>query len=542
MATIRWWKLALWASIVAPGYGILTAQQAELSPAAKHIPAKQTQRSEHFLAQRSLHRAPGSKFSPAELLQRARAQHGSLKAAPDTSGPTSLSAPWTPVGPSAVETGSYGLVTGRVTSIAADPSDSSGNTIYVGSTGGGVWKSTNAAGQASSVTFAPLTDTLPASSGCSTPPLASLSIGALAVQPGGTGVILAGTGDPNDALDSYYGSGILRSADGGNTWCLIPNSVDAFYSSLRGFSFTGLGFAGFAWNTVNSQLVVAAVAQSAEGVAVGATTANSFPGLYYSSDSGQTWRLATIEDSATQIIQSSQTASTIDPGNSATSVTWNPVRQRFYAAVRYHGYYESSNGTTWTRLANQPGVNLFPAQCPANPNNVGSSACPIFRGTITAQPVTGDLFAITVDNTNSDQGLWQDACKANASGCVSTTVTFANQIADAAIDTGGGTNIPQGDYDLSLAAVPSQQDTLLFVGARDIFRCSLANSCAWRNTTNVDNCAAAQVAPSQHAFDATFGAAGLMYFGNDGGLWRTTDDVSQQQPTCSSDDAAIFKI
>ncbi len=32
-----------------------------------------------------------------------------------------------------------------------------------------------------------------------------------------------------------------------------------------------------------------------------------------------------------------------------------------------------------------------------------------------------------------------------------------------------------------------------------------------------------------------------MYFGNDGGLWRTTDDVSQQQPTCSSDDAAHFQ-
>jgi hypothetical protein len=224
-----------------------------------------------------------------------------------------------------------------------------------------------------------------------------------------------------------------------------------------------------------------------------------------------------------------------------TSVTWNPVRKRFYAAVRYHGYYESSDGVTWTRLANQPGVNLFPAQCPANPNNVGSSACPIFRGTITAQPVTGDLFALTVDNTNSDQGLWQDVCTANGSGCASAIVTFAKQIPDAAIDTGGGANIPQGDYDLSLAAVPSQQDTLLFVGARDIFRCSLANSCAWRNTTNVDNCAAAQVAPSQHAFDATFGANGLMYFGNDGGLWRTTDDVSQQQPTCSGDDAAHFQ-
>jgi len=541
MATIRWWKLALWASIVAPVCGLLAAQQPELSPAAKPIAIKQAQHSEHFLAQRGLGRTQGSKFSSAELLQKAHAQHEALKAASNDSGTTSLSAPWTPIGPSAVETSSYGLITGRVTSIAVDPSDSSGNTVYVGSTGGGVWKSANAAGSAGSVSFAPLTDTLPISSGCTTPPLASLSIGALTVQPGGTGVILAGTGDPNDALDSYYGAGILRSTDKGNTWCLIPNSMDIYYGSLRGFSFRGLGFAGFAWSTVNPQLVVAAVAQSAEGVAVDATSASSFSGLYYSSDAGQTWRLATIEDSSSQIIQSAQTASTSDPGNSATSVTWNPVRQSFYAAIRYHGYYESLDGVTWTRLANQPGGNLFPAQCPANPNDVGSSACPIFRGTITAQPVTGDLFAITVDNTNSDQGLWQDICSANTNGCASATVTFSKQIADAAIDTGGGTNIPQGDYDLSLAAVPSQQDTLLFVGARDIFRCSLANSCAWRNTTNVDNCAAAQVAPSQHAFDATFGASGLIYFGNDGGLWRTTDAVNQQQPTCSGDDATHFQ-
>lgn len=151
------------------------------------------------------------------------------------------------------------------------------------------------------------------------------------------------------------------------------------------------------------------------------------------------------------------------------------------------------------------------------------------------------MFAITVDNTNSDQGLWQDKCNAIGGACASSTVAFSTQITDAAIDTGGGTNIPQGDYDLSLAVVPSQQDTLLFIGTRDIFRCSLANSCAWRNTTNVDSCAAAQVAPSQHTFEATFGTNGLMYFGNDGGLWRTTDDVNQQQSTCSSDDSAHFE-
>jgi archaellum component FlaF (FlaF/FlaG flagellin family) len=536
MATIRWWKLALWASIVAHGCGLLTAQQSEMAPARKSA-----QRAQRFLTQRSLNRTRTNHLSPAELLQRALAQHQLLKPSSNDSGTTPLNAPWTSIGPSAVATSSYGLISGRITSIAVDPSDSSGNTVYVGSTGGGVWKSTNAAGQASSVAFVPLTDTLPISSGCSTPPLASLSIGALTVQPGGTGIILAGTGDPNDSLDSYYGTGILRSTDHGNTWCLIPNSMDGYNGALRGFSFRGLGFAGFAWSTADSHRVVAAVATSAEGNAVGATGSSSFAGLYYSKDAGQTWYVATIEDSSTQVIQSSQTSSTSDPGNSATSVTWNPVRQRFYAAVRYHGYYESPDGITWTRLANQPGVKLFPAQCPANPNDMGSSACPIFRGSITAQPTTGDLFALTVDNNNNDQGLWQDICSAGTNGCASATVTFSKQIADAAIDTGGGATLPQGDYDLTLAAVPSQQDTLLFIGVRDIFRCSLANSCAWRNTTNADNCAAAQVAPSQHAFDATFGANSLMYFGNDGGLWRTTDDVAQPQSTCSSDDAAHFQ-
>ncbi len=537
MATIRWWKLALLASVVTPGCGFLAAQQAQPISAAKTPISPIAQRSAHFLAQRSLNRsASGSRQTPAELLMKARAQHESLKA--ESSGTTPLNAPWLSLGPSAVDTSNFGLISGRVTSIAVDPSDASGNTVYVGSTGGGVWKSTNAAAAAvGSVIFTPLTDTLPVSAGCTTPPLVSLSIGALTVQPGGIGVILAGTGDPNDASDSYYGSGILRSADKGNTWCLISS----WQSALRGISLIGEGVAGFAWSTLNPQLVVAAVAQSAEGGAVNAGSASSIAGLFYSTDAGQTWQLSTIEDDPQQVIQSPQSTPAGYAGNSATSVTWNTIRKQFYAAVQFHGYYSSPDGVTWTRLANQPGLNG--ANCPADPNGTASSQCPIFRGTITSQPVTGDLFAITVDSNNNDQGLWQDICNAGTSGCASATVTFSKQIADTAIDTASnGTAIPQGDYHLSLAAVPSQQDTLLFVGTQDIFRCSLANSCVWRNPTNVGGCAAAHVAPSQHVFDATFASSlTLMYFGNDGGLWRTIDDVNQTQPTCSADDAAHFQ-
>jgi hypothetical protein len=468
---------------------------------------------------------------PASVLMRARAQHAAMVRARAAAGQPPLTA-WKPVGPLQVSTPGWKLVTGRVTGIAADPSDATGNTVYVGSTGGGVWKSTNAAGSPSAVSFAPLTDDLSAFSSVS---LSSLSIGAVTVQPGGTGVVLAGTGDPNDATDSWYGVGVLRSADGGNTWDL---SFETTATGSR-YTFVGNAFAGFAWSSVSPNLAVAAVSQSEYGAVLQMPNQQSILGLYYSSDAGITWQLATLEDGS-HVIQSAQDAGTF--GNAATSVVWNPVRRRFYAAIRYHGYYESVDGITWTRLANQPGTNLTAALCPSNVESVGSVACPIFRGTLAVQPVTGDLFALTVDVNNLDQGLWQDACQITAGACASGTVQFGAQIPDQPLDSisGDGT-IPEGVSNLTLAAVPSQQDTLLFAGTTDLWRCSLANSCAWRNTTNTQTCAAAQVAPAQHAVDATFGANGLLYFGNNGGLWRSTDAVNQQQPPCSADDATHFQ-
>ena len=237
--------------------------------------------------------------------------------------------------------------------------------------------------------------------------MTSLSIGAVTVQPGGTGVILAGTGDPNNATSSWYGAGILRSADGGNTWTLIhATSASLSYSGII-YSFYGSAFAGFAWSTTTPNLVVAAVTESGYEATVDTSpSAQSMLGLYYSPDAGLSWQLATIEDGSQQIVQGPDRLSS-SGGNPATAVVWNPIRQRFYAAVRFHGYYESSDGMTWTRLANQPGVNLTTSMCPTNPSQLGSQACPIFRGALAAQPATGDMFALTVDENNIDQGLWR---------------------------------------------------------------------------------------------------------------------------------------
>ena len=481
--------------------------------------------------------------SPLQALSRARAHAGALR---NAQAANAAGAQWAPAGPVQLSTPSYGLVTGRVSSLAADPNDPTGNTLYLGAIGGGVWKSTNAAaGTTSATTFTPLTDDIPAfaNSQSSVP---SLSIGAVTVQPGDAQVILAGTGDPNDALDSYYGVGLLRSADGGNSWSLIPGSRDAALNGSQNYQFAGGGFAGFAWSTATQNLVVAAVSQSYEGALVNTGYASTTElGLYYSIDAGQTWYLATIQDGANQVIQSSSKDSSPSTSNAATAVVWNSKRNLFIAAVRFHGYYSSPDGMTWTRLAQQPGTNLTTTNCPANPESLGSRSCPILRGALAVQPSTGDTFALTTDSNNADQGLYQDVCSTTGqavSSCNSGSISFGTSINDTALDDPENPGyIDQADYNLALSAVASQGDTLLFAGTEDIYRCSLANSCTWRNTTNNQTCAAAQVAYATHAIEGTFGANGLLYFGNDGGLWRSTDAVAQTGSVCSSTDASHFQ-
>lgn len=475
--------------------------------------------------------APNPAATPTDM--------GKVRVEPRTA--SSATASWQPVGPGSVITPGYGLVSGRISALAFDPADATGNHLYVGATGGGVWVTQNAgSSNPSLVTFSPLTDTVDALRSAQDP---SISIGALTVQPGGTGVVLAGTGDPNDALDSYYGAGILRSADGGNSWSLIQFTADS------NSSFIGEGFAGFAWSSVNPQLVVAAVSQAYQGTLVNALVPNrSYEGLYYSADGGVTWNLATITDGGTEIVQGPGSLFALPDGNAATSVAWNPVRQLFIAAVRFHGYYQSTDGITWTRMAAQPGAGLSKAACPTNAGQTGSIDCPIFRGTLAVNSQTGDTFAWTVDLYNQDQGLWQDACALSGGACGESTIAFGRQWNTQALETNtpdGGATIANGDYSLALAAVPAGlglgQDTWLLAGTDDLWKCSLAMGCVWRNTTNATTCMSAQVAEFQHALAWNAGNPLEILVGNDSGLWRSLDAVGETGQVCALSDATHFQ-
>ena len=473
---------------------------------------------------------PGS--NAALLRQRALQQKALIRHAhPALS--SGVSGAWVSLGPSSLPSDAsgiglqdYGWVSGRATAVAIDPNDASGNTVFVGGAYAGVWKSSNAGNlspNGASVNWTPITDSQ-----------ATLAVGAIAVQPQITNpdpnksVVLAGTGETDSSGDSYYGLGILRSPDGGKTWSLISQDASGAHS------FAGLGFSKIAFNTSNPNVVVAATASATEGIVEGLETPVTVNrGIYYSANAGQSWSATNVTDGGI----------TVAPA-SVSSVVYNGAAGRFYAAIRFHGFYSSPDGVNWTRLTTQPGAGLNAGVCPAQ--TVLPSSCPIYRGEIAVVPNRaggsglGEMYVWYVDANNTDEGIWQSVdggaswLQMNDSGITNCGDFF------------GGCGTSQGDYDLTLAAVPNGTVTDLYAGAVNLYKCIISvtlPTCngpapfTFMNLTHVYGCSdIAHFHPDQHAIDflVTNGTA-LLYFANDGGIYRSLDGFSNLiTGTCGS--------
>lgn len=448
----------------------------------------------------------------ARVARVAAAQNARLDTFSQASGAASG---WIPLGPaplasdaSGVGQQDYNWVSGRATAVAVDSADLTGNTVYAGGAYGGVWKSTNAGPlslTASAVTWTPVIDTQ-----------ATLAVGAIAIQPQLTNpdptksVILVGTGEANSSGDSYYGLGILRSTDAGQNWALIAKD------STGTRNFAGLGFSKIAFSTTNPNLVVAAAA----GVATGDTEGLENPvtvnrGLYYSLNGGLSWTFATINDGSTVIAPGSATSVIFD-ANAGASGT-------FFAAMRFHGIYSSTDGITWTRLATQPGTGLTTLACPASPS---SQNCPIYRAEFAVVPGRNEMYVWYVDANEIDKGIYR-----STNGGASWTTLSEAGIVVCGDSFGCGTS--QGVYNLELAAVPNGGTaTDLYAGAINLYKCTLATntstSCtqsSWLNLTHVYGCSSiAKVHPDQHDLDfIVANGKDIMYFANDGGIYRALD-------------------
>jgi photosystem II stability/assembly factor-like uncharacterized protein len=210
---------------------------------------------------------------------------------------------WTPRGPSPI-TDAQLQFNGMTTAIAVNPND--GDTIYIGTAGGGVWKTRDGGG-----TWTSLFDRQFA-----------LGIGepmGVAIDPNNTDTIYVGTSS-RGRVSPQQQDGIHKSTDGGASWILLGS----------GYPVGNTGNASrFVADLVNAIIVDPANSQT--------LYLGSSSGVWRSTDGGQNWTLGT------------------GSGGDARSLvldTSSPTNARIlYAGISGSGVIQSTDGgQTWTQI------------------------------------------------------------------------------------------------------------------------------------------------------------------------------------------------
>jgi autotransporter-associated beta strand protein len=390
---------------------------------------------------------------------------------------------WTALGPAPVTNGqlqgaSTGPASGRITGIAADPTDA--HTVYVAAAAGGVWKTGDA--QDASPQWTPLTDHVTDANGNPVP----LFMGALAVAhcSGGNTILYAGTGEADNSPDSFYGRGVLVSMDGGATWAL-QNASGAF---------DRLAVSKIAVNPQNPLTVYAALAYAGSN---GSSASNT--GIWKSTDGGTTWTNTTANAGLTAGVSWSDVA--IDPVNPAV----------LYAAVgafrgnATNGVYVSTNaGATWARAGNFLGT----ADLAANGADLGRIALAVAPGaahqTVYASVANPSTFATEgiFESTNGGT-TWSIVMSDGAH--VPRTTNYVNYMGN------------QGWFDQTLGVDPNNANVVYAGGSASsgVIE-STDGGTTWADISTGADGQGPHVDHHALAFDVS----GKLLDGDDGGLWR----------------------
>jgi hypothetical protein len=403
---------------------------------------------------------------------------------------------WTPIGPAPIDdpTGANEPATGRITAIAADPGNA--NIIYIGSAGGGVWKTQNGG-----ATWLPMTDDQ-----------ASLVIGSLALAPSDPRVIYAGTGEANNSGDSFYGRGILKSTNAGTTWTLLPGFQDDTHPDV----FDRRVVSRIVVDPSHPDIVYAAVAQGGSVLqggnvvqlpgAVNGLVGNA--GVWKSTDGGQHWTNTTTAI-PNQFLAADGTSNegftdlVIDPSNANILYTAIGTLNGSAACGVYvtttAGDVPAGGGSAWAAAGNFPmGLNdgrISLAIAPSEPQTVYAAITnPGTPPPNTAGAIQGTLRQMLLTTNGGSTANWTPLVN---------TPEYMNSF---------------GYYANALAVNPTDASNVFAAGGVNGLIETTDGGATW---TNIAQSAANGPHVDHHAL--AFDKNNHLLDGNDGGIWLLSD-------------------
>jgi photosystem II stability/assembly factor-like uncharacterized protein len=351
--------------------------------------------------------------------------------------------------------------------------DPSGNLVYVGSSSGGVWKSTD--GLSPRPQFVPISEQAQ-----------SLSVGALALDSRtNPPTIYVGTGAPDNSanISSYTGTGILISRDGGRRWTLIEGADGGTHP------FAGMGFSRILVDPTQPNILLASTGIGSDPNHPATSVPQGNPafdhlGIYRSTDAGQTWKQVRSAS-----FDADSTASRLAPdGYFHIELLYDPAGDRYLAGVSNEGLFVSMDrGATWAPLQSIGwGVGL-----PATAKT--------YRVSLAARGNTLWAFIMTDPHNAPSFGLFQS---------VDHGRTWLEDVTQRSLFGTWG-------FLMYVAAPPASNE--LLIAGEFLFRKTDVRDPAQPWTQIGVNVLHAD----QHAI--AFADATHWYVGNDGGVWATAD-------------------
>src|SRR5262245_24018811 len=376
---------------------------------------------------------------------------------------------WAPIGPSPISQG-VSQVNGLVSAIAIHPANS--NVIYIGTAGGGAWRSGDGG-----ATWFPLFDRQLS--------LAVGEPGALAIDPNNTDVVYLGT---SARVAAQPQAGLFKSTDGGGSWILLGSGYPA-------------GNTGNATQFVNQWINVIIVDPANSNLVYLASTG----GCFRSPGGARNWTAGpnSVGDGPAFVLDTSTLAGA----------------RILYAGISGRGVFRSNDGgLNWTQILS--------ATTPAVAAAVGPAPAGFSKVVVAIAPPTSP------PNPAGVQVLY--ASLQGTGGAPDPVGVFLSTDQGATWTQRTATGMPgntQGGYSFHMAVDPGSPGN----GINDIIYFGAVGQARSTDSGNTFT-ALAGVHADNHSwafFPQPSPTPSIVFSGNDGGLYRSTDGGMTWTPLCA---------